>query len=246
MNKPVKPVIGVLPLMLELYKESYPALAEKQQPFIRDVSGRIGSFSDVITADVCTNRDEVRSSVREFEAGNVDGIVILFIAYATSISALNPLLETQIPLLLFSTVPKSSMGRGMSSEDITFNHGVHGYMDLANVLKRNKRSYRFVAGAKDDVRAYRDIELWAKAASAKKALRRTVIGLAGYTFDGMGDFGVDTTMLNAVLGPEVRHIPLNTLAESIESVSDESVVLKVESGATIRVSRSSVAGRRAG
>ena len=220
MNEPIKPKIGVLPLMLELYKESYPALAEKQQPFIRHVSDSIHLFSDVVTAPVCTNRDEVRLSVKEFEAKDVDGIVILFIAYATSISALNPLLETQLPLLLFSTAPKSSMAKGMSSEDINFNHGVHGYMDLANVLKRNKRQYRFVSGTKDDNKALRKIELWAKAAGARKMLRRSVIGLAGYTFDGMGDFGVDTTLLNTTLGPEVKHIPLNKLAEAIGSISE--------------------------
>jgi len=221
MNEPLRPRIGVLPLMLELYRESYPALEEKQQPFVQQVSETIGRSSDVIIAPVSANSREVRSAVKKFEAEDADGIVILFIAYATSISALNPLLETSLPLLLFSTAPRSSMGNGMSSQDINLNHGVHGYMDLANVLKRNRRRYRFVSGTKDDTRAIQDIELWARAAAVKKRLKRSVIGLAGYTFDGMGDFGVDTTLLNTTLGPEVRHIPLNKLAESIESIGEK-------------------------
>lgn len=229
MNEQVKPKIGVLPLMLELYKESYPVLAEKQQPFIRHICDSIHLFSDVVTAPVCTNREEVSLSVKDFEAKDVEGIVIIFIAYASSISALNPLLETQLPLLLFSTSPKSAMAKGMSSEDITFNHGVHGYMDLANVLKRNKRKYRFVSGTKDDKKALREIEMWARAAGAKKMLRRSVIGLAGYTFDGMGDFGVDTTLLNTALGPEVKHVPLNKLAESIQSISERELEVEANS-----------------
>ena len=221
MNDPVKPKIGLLPLMLELYKESYPALAKKQQPFIEHIRDNLRNFSDVVVAPVCTKRDEVRSSIIEFEGKDIDGIVILFIAYATSISALNPLLETQLPLLLFSTAPKSSMAQGMSSEDITLNHGVHGYMDLANVLKRSGRRYRFVSGTKDDEKALQEIELWSRVARARKMLRKSVIGLAGYTFDGMGDFGVDTTLLNTTLGPEVKHVPLTMLSDAVLSVSDD-------------------------
>jgi L-arabinose isomerase len=59
-------------------------------------------------------------------------------------------------------------------------------------------------------------------------LRDSRIGIAGYTFDGMGDFGVDTTFLNAALGPEVRHVPLNELAGMIEGVSDAEAEREIE------------------
>jgi len=221
MNTLEKPKIGLLPLMLELYKTYSPELEDRQRPFIRNLSGALGRFSFVLEAPVCSTTAEVRQAVRRFEDGDIDIIVVLFISYAASISALNPLLETNIPLLLFSTAPKDSMAEGMTSGDITLNHGVHGCMDLANVLRRNGRPFVFVAGRKDDKAALAEIESWAKAAQVKFALRRSLIGIAGYTFDGMGDFGVDTTHLNAVLGPEVRHIPLHELAAAIEGVDRE-------------------------
>ena len=115
------------------------------------------------------------------------------------------------------------MGEGMKSIDITFNHGVHGYMDLANVLKRNSRPYSFVSGTVDDRAAHEEIAMWAHAAAVKKKLRRSRVGLAGYTFDGMGDFGVDTTRLNTVLGPEVKHISLSQLAEAIAAVGSDQI-----------------------
>ena len=209
--------------MLELYRESYPTLPEEQRPFIDRVGDTLAGFGDVHIAPVCTSSAEVRAAVKDFEAAEADGIVVLFIAYAASIAALNPLLETQLPLLLFSTAPKSSMGEGMKSIDITFNHGVHGYMDLANVLKRNSRPYRFVSGTVDDRAAHEEIAMWARAAAVKKKLRRSRIGLAGYTFDGMGDFGVDTTQLNTVLGPEVKHISLSQLAGAIAAVGSDQI-----------------------
>lgn len=223
MNEQPKSKIGLLPLMLELYKESYPTLPEEQRPFIDRVADTLAGFGDVFCAPVCTSSAEIRAAVKDFEAADTDGIVIIFIAYAASIAALNPLLETQLPLLLFSTAPKSSMGEGMKSIDITFNHGVHGYMDLANVLKRSSRPYSFVSGTVDDSVAHEEIAMWARAAAVKKKLRQARIGLAGYTFDGMGDFGVDTTRLNTVLGPEVKHISLSQLAEAIAAVGTDKI-----------------------
>ena len=208
MNDLKKPKIGLLPLMLELYKEYSPEMAEKQAPFLKTVIDNLQTFSEVNAVPVCSNTNMAKSSIKEFERKDVDLIVIVFIAYAASISALRPLLDTKIPLLLFSTSPKGSMAEGMNSEDIMLNHGIHGYMDLANVLKRNKRQFIFVSGKKDDKKTLNDIEQWSRTAKTVSLLKKSTIGIAGYTFDGMGDFGVDTTMLNAVLGPEVKHVPV--------------------------------------
>ena len=100
MNEPQKPKIGLLPLMLEMYKKFTPELEQKQKPFIDGIVERLKLKHAVRTAPVCTNRSEVKRSIIDFEGNDIDIIVILFIAYATSISVMNPLLETNIPLVL--------------------------------------------------------------------------------------------------------------------------------------------------
>jgi L-arabinose isomerase len=228
MNELGKPVVGLLPLMLEMYKKYSPYLIQKQKPFIDGIAKRLSKYSDVKTASVCATRSEVREAVGSFEKGNVDLLVIIYIAYATSISALGPLLDTNLPLLLFSTTPKSSMAEGMTMEDIMLNHGVHGYMDLANVLRRNGRPFLFTSGRFDGESAYDEIGFWARGARLTRILKDTRIGLGGYTFDGMGDFGIDTTMLNSVLGPELIHVPLTLLAERINEVEPGELVGEAE------------------
>ncbi|MGQ9616619.1 MAG: L-arabinose isomerase family protein [Spirochaetota bacterium] len=223
-----KPRTGLLPLMLEMYRKYAPDLQQKQESFIYGVRDRLGSFSDVYVAPVCTTRRETEDALRKLESDGIDMVVVIFISYATSISALGPLLNTNLPVLLYSTVPKSSMAEGMTMEDIMLNHGVHGYMDLANVLRRNMRRFQFVCGRMDDRGALDEIEAWARAARVRNALKSSVIGIAGYTFDGMGDFGLDNTYLNASIGPEVRHIPLNLLAENIRSIDDREVYEEVK------------------
>lgn len=223
MPEPGKPSIGLLPLTLELYRQYKPEILEKQKPFVEDIVSRLGAFADVESVAACSASEEVRAAIRKFEAQDVDLLVVLFISYATSISALNPLLETSLPLLLFSTTPRDSMAEGITPDDISLNHGMHGYMDLANVLRRCGRQFSFVAGKKDDQKTLAEIEQWAAAARTVKQLRRSVIGIAGHTFDGMGDFGIDTTVLNAAIGPEVKHIPLDLLANRIAEVSDGDV-----------------------
>ena len=227
MNEPGKPRVGLLPLMLELYRQYSPEMADRQEPFITRVAEKLADDTDVVRARVCATRREVYREIRAFESKDVDAVVVLFVAYAASISALGPLLETNLPIILFSTAPRSSMAEGMTMDDIMLNHGVHGYMDLANVLKRNARSFQFVAGRVDDARAYAEIGGWARGARVRSVLRSATLGLCGYTFDGMGDFGVDTTYLNATLGPEVRHVPLDLLADRIQAVKEQDVKREV-------------------
>ncbi len=228
MNDLDKPKIGLLPLMLEMYRKYAPEILQHQKSFIDTIVEGLKKFSEVSVLPVCSTKREVSGGVKTLENGDIDLLVVVFIAYATSISALNPLLKTHIPLLLFSTTPKSSMAEGMTMQDIMLNHGVHGYMDLANVLKRNKRQFFFVSGKKDDEGSFKEIEQWAKMAQVKISLKDSIIGIAGYTFDGMGDFGIDTTHLNASLGPEVRHIPLNLLAEHIKSIPEKEIKEEID------------------
>lgn len=228
LNDPGKPRIGLLPLMLEMYRVYAPDILRKQKPFIEGIADKLRGFSEVFVAPVCSTKRQTEDGVKKLESEGIDLLVVIFIAYATSISTLNPLLHTPVPLLLYSTSPKSSMAEGMTMEDIMLNHGVHGYMDLANVLRRCKRQFQFVSGRMDDEGALGEIEQWARAARVRRALQGSTIGMAGYTFDGMGDFSIDTTHLNAAIGPEVRHVPLNLLAENIGIVGDGEIEVEME------------------
>lgn len=143
LNDPGKPRIGLLPLMLEMYRVYAPDILRKQKPFIDGIADKLRGFSEVFVAPVCSTKRQTEDGVKKLESDGIDLLVVIFIAYATSISTLNPLLHTPVPLLLYSTSPKSSMAEGMTMEDILLNHGVHGYMDLANVLRRCKRQFQF-------------------------------------------------------------------------------------------------------
>ena len=223
MNEIRKPIIGLLPLMLEMYKVYTPNLVKKQQLFVDTIMNNLKEYSEVVVSKISMNREEVTQAVKLFNEKDVDIIIILFVSYATSISVLRPLLNTTKPILLLSTTPKSSMANEITMDDIMENHGVHGYMDLANVLKRNGRKYVFVSGKKDDVNLWKDLNGWIVSAAIRSLLSKSTIGIAGYTFDGMGDFGIDTTFLNAIFGIEVRHIGLNEIVDYSRDINDKEI-----------------------
>ena len=79
MNDPGKPKVGLLPLMLEMYKTFLPEMQKKQRPFIDGVADRLKGFAEVKRTGVCTNKREVRTSIEKFEVENVDIMVIIFI-----------------------------------------------------------------------------------------------------------------------------------------------------------------------
>jgi len=224
MNDPGKPKAGLLPLMMEMYKEFMPEMEKKQSGFVQKVASMLGEQMEVQAAPIVCTKAEIRKAVHDFERDEVDLIVVLFVSYTPSAQVLPALLETRIPLLLFSTSPKRSMAEGMTMDDIMLNHGVHGYMDLANVLRRSGKDYRFTAGVLDDARPYREIGLWAGAARVRNLLGDSRVGIAGYTFDGMGDIALDPTFLNARLGPETVHVPLDLFGKCVKDVDEKRVI----------------------
>jgi len=228
MSYDLKPRIGLLPLMLEMYRKYVPQIPQKQKSFIDEVKNRFQDSLDVINAEISSTNGDVEKAIKLFEDKDVDLIVVLFISYATSLSVLKPLLETTLPVLMFSTSSKSGFGHGFTMDDILLNHGIHGYMDLSNVLRRFGRKFIFVAGKKDDLMAIGKINEWAMVSSGYKKLKNTKIGLVGYTFDGMGDFGVDTTRLYGTIGPEVVHIPLDLIAEKLREVRSEEIEREIK------------------
>ena len=219
----MKPIVGIVPLMLELYKGIDPEFIRKQTPFLEELRDLLSREMTVTLAPICASYAETNQAVRTLEGAGVQGIVVVCTSYATSVSSAKPILATPLPVLLFSTSPQESMAEGMTGADIMLNHGIHGYMDLANVLKRNRRRFTFAAGHYRSPEALAKISRWAKICAVRAALQKAKVGITGYTFDGMADLGLDPAFLNTRLGPEIIHIPLSLITGRIREVDQKEV-----------------------
>ena len=159
------------------------------------------------------------AAVRQCEASGVDLLVVLHLAYSPSLESLPALRATRLPLLLLDTTMDARFDQAVAPERIMYNHGIHGVMDLASVLRREGRAFEIAAGhlALSPV-IERAAEL-ARAARAAHRLRRTKALRIGPTFAGMGDFAVPEEVLSRVLGITVDEVAPGALAPWIAGVT---------------------------
>ncbi len=219
----MKPKIGLLGIMQELYDEMIPGITEHQGSYATSVAEQLSGVAEVVFTRPARNRDDVESISRELVADGVAGIMIVMLTYGPAMRSVRALLEVPVPLMLANIQPERSVAASWGMDDLTYNQGIHGAQDQANALLRAGIPFSVITG---DWRAHEFAESvgeWARAAHAVSSLRRTRIALLGYPMNGMGDIQYESPALLRRLGPMIVSEDLGALARRIEGVSDSDV-----------------------
>ncbi|MFT5128379.1 MAG: L-arabinose isomerase [Rhodothermales bacterium] len=240
-----QPTVGLLPLYVALYDELLPELRHDFADFLEDIAAGFEARGHAVhRAPICCVAGEFARAIQQFEDEGVDLIVTLHLSYSPSLEAADALCETSLPILMLDTSMDAAFGVDVSADRIMYNHGVHGVMDLASVLRRRGRAYDIVAGHYQDLPVRlgtcvtREVPPQpaagpkggdARAVVAARALRSTRALRVGPVFPGMGDFMVDEAVLETALGITVTQIDLNVLDEAVGAVSDNAVATELSS-----------------
>lgn len=228
MKERLKPRVGLLPFYLKLYDDLMPDRQRAFEPFLAQVAEGLRSRGlTVDRAPVCRVAPEFASAIESFERNQADAIVTLHLAYSPSLESVDVIRRSTLPLVILDTTMDAAFGRNVNPDRIMLNHGVHGVMDFASMLRRYGHPYEIVAGsfeqagtldrAADRVRA----AVAARAFGCSRALR------VGQAFAGMGDFSVDERVLSESLGICVDEVDLDVLDKAVAAVSETSVEQEV-------------------
>lgn len=221
---PVSLRIGLLPLYLKLYDDFLPDGRAGCEAILREVeAGLVRLGAKVVTAKVVRTAAEAAAAVRGLESGKVDCLVTLHLAYSPSLETAPALVRSKLPLVLLDTSPDASFGPDTDPARIMANHGVHGVMDLASVLRRRGRPFEIVAGHPRESRVLDRVVELARAARAARSLRGMRVARIGTEFPGMGDFSVSPQVLKKTFGIEAWQVGPAVLAKEMASVSSEAV-----------------------
>lgn len=218
------PKIGLLPLYLKLYDD---ALPEKKAEFIPLIDNVVQGFEgrgiDVARAEICRTADEFQMAVGQFEDADIDCIVTLHLAYSPSLECIDALAGTELPILILDATMDEKFGTDVEPDRIMYNHGIHGVMDMACMLRRRSKKFRIVAGYIGDAVVLDRAASTIRAARAATCMAGTKVLRIGDSFKGMGDFYVEAEILKNVLGIDVDQIDTDQLAASVATVTDDEV-----------------------
>ena len=225
-----RPSVGLLPFYLKLYDDVLPECRAGFEGFIERIAAALEARGvSVHATPVCRIGEEFDRAITECEQAGVDGLMTVHLAYSPSLEAIDAMCRTTLPLALIDVTMDADFGIAVSPERIMYNHGVHGVMDLASMLRRRKRPFEIVAGHVDDPAVLDAAADLARAACAASALRGSRVLRVGEAFAGMGDFAVAEDVLASRLGISVRQISIEELDAAVLAVGDEAVAQEVAS-----------------
>ena len=182
---------GLLPLYVKLYDERVPHLRPRLEKFYEKITAILEARGiEVVTSPFCRLENEFESAVKKFEDADVSCIITLHMAYSPSLECEKILSATPLPIIVMDTTETKNFGFMQDPDEILYNHGIHGVMDMCALLHKNGKQYSISAGHYEDSAFIDSIVGYVKAAEAAKAFRGMTVGIAGGPFPGMGDFRV--------------------------------------------------------
>jgi L-arabinose isomerase len=205
--------------MTEGYEPIFPGITERQTRYARELVATMSKVADVAFDGVGLNREKIEQLVKGYNEQGVDGMVIVLLAYSQGAYLTRALEYNRLPIALAVVQPDQEVKDDWVELDLTVNQGIHGAQDNANIILKSGVPCQFFAGNRHSERFVTFIEDFAKACRARTALK----GMRTATFSrmcGMGDILTDEYAFTRVIGPEVCHDTIGSIASRMAKVEN--------------------------
>ncbi len=216
--------IGFLPLYIKLYDDCGLTIRERLEPFYETLAAALEEDGfTVLRTSFCRVREEFVAAVAMFEAQGADCIITWHAAYSPSLESIDVLAETKLPIVVMDTTETFAFGPAQSPDEVNINHGIHGVMDMTNMLRRRGKAYAIAAGPHPQSDVVKRAGRLAQIAAGADSLAGSRVGTIGGSFDGMGDFLISDEDLLTRFGVTAVYSEGKTLSALADSVTREEI-----------------------
>ncbi len=220
--------IGFLPLYIKLY-DDIGIDRSVMEGFYKDTTNLFKKRGvEVITSEFCRIKPEFEKAVAKFEKAEADAIVTWHAAYSPSLESIDALAKTKLPVVVLDSTPAKDFTPQQAPDEINWNHGIHGVMDMCSMLKRYGKPYAIAAGHYTDSDCIDRVCGFVRSAAAAEKLKSMKVGLVGGGFDGMGDFSVHPEEMKERFGITVENIEPAYLSEIKGTVTEDEINQEIE------------------
>ena len=229
-----KPKLGVLGLIHGGYEQVFPGILERQKKYAQEV---VDSVLDSVDVDlyfpnIAIDRKSIEDTVRDFNSKNLDGIIIILLAYSFGTWIVRALQENKLPIALTVIQPEQVVGDDWEELDFTVNQAIHGAQDNSNAIVRSGFKCQFFAGNRHEPRFSQFILNFGKAAMVFQHLRRMRVAVIG-RLSGMNDVVADEMAFFRKIGPECVYESIGSVYLHMESLTKDEIDKRVEYDKTI-------------
>jgi L-arabinose isomerase len=238
---------GLFGIGLDTYWPQFKGLKERLLGYQAYIAGRLGELgAEVVDAGLVDNPDKARAAADAFNASGVDLIFLYISTYALSHTVLPLAQRTGVPIIVLNLQPVAAidyasfnaMGdRGAMTGEWLAHCQACSAPEIANVFNSAGIDYHLVTGYLKEDYAWSEISAWVGAASARRGLRDSRIGILGHYYCGMLDVYTDVTALAAAFGSHFELLEMDALKALRDKVGPEEVKAKLaQFGAEFSVS----------
>lgn len=221
--------IGLLPLFIKLYDDIGNGYRPTLEPYGEKIAQMFEAKGfEVVRNGFCRIKPEFEEAVAKFENEKVDAIVTIHMAYSPSLESIEVLTKTDLPIVVLDATYTPEYNHDYHKGFISFNHGIHGVMDMCSMLKRYGKPYAIAAGHADNSDVIDRVCGLVKASVAAKALSSVKVARVGGSFAGMGDFLISNEEMKERFGIEVNELAPDYLEKMVASVTDAEVEAEVK------------------
>jgi L-arabinose isomerase len=219
----MKPRIGILGIMQDLYDDMIPGIAQRQEGYAAELAAQLADVAEFIPSKAIKYREDAEAAMRSFEDQDLDGVLVVMLTYGPAMRVARLLSESRLPVCLANIQPEPSVTPAWDMADMTYNQGVHGAQDTANAMVRAGKRFSVLT---DDWKAEsfkKDVGVWARAAAAVTAWKKLKVAIFGYAMNEMGDIRVDESALVRTLGPAIISVAQGDLYRGMQDVTDAEI-----------------------
>ena len=219
----MKPRIGILGIMQDLYDDMIPGIAQRQEGYAAEIAVQLADVAEFIPSKAIKYREDAEAAMRSFEDQELDGVLVVMLTYGPAMRVARLLSESRLPVCLANIQPEPNVTPAWDMADMTYNQGVHGAQDTANAMVRAGKRFAVLT---DDWRSSgfkADVGRWARAAAAVTAWKKLKVAIFGYAMNEMGDIRVDESALVRTLGPAIISVAQGDLYRGMQSVTDAEI-----------------------
>ncbi len=223
-----KPIVGIIGLTAQLYKEKFPEFVRELEKKYRNFIEKSFNFVEIADFSLVYKKSMVESAYKRIVDLNVDGIIIVFFSYAPSMIVAPVMKGNKIPVLIWNTQYLFEIGRKFSVSDMMNNHGMHGVQDLACVLLRQGTPFSIITGHHKQSDTLSSLAGWCRCAAIFNDLKKLRLGRIGEVFCDMGDFSVPDKLVYDVLGAKVIDIKMSEFRKESQNIPENELKKAME------------------
>jgi L-arabinose isomerase len=247
---PIKPPkrarIGLYSAGLHAYWDQFPGLRDRLTDYGRFIEQRLSAWGEVHNFGLVDTEGSGREAGEWLQARNVDIVFCHSATYSTASTVLPVHQMCSAPAVVLNMQPTARLDYDRTTTGEWLAHcGACPVPEYSNAFERARIPFRVVNGLlglestpaisltnettslrPEAVRAWCEIEAWARAAGAARTFKHSRFGFLGNTYGGMLDLYSDLTMVQAQTGLHLEVLEIGDLQRLVDDVTAGQIAAK--------------------